>query len=153
MAPSARSNKVGLNEISQPCRSLRGFRLGTASAPRLKMIRCVTICHYVSLRGKRNFRLTWQSRGSALIKFFTAYHPCILENVPPTCLHDKTNCNNHYPVHPPLTVKERFYIMAIDSLWKTFVMTNHSKCPQPSRCSCGERHERSEYCEENVIFV
>ncbi len=105
MAPSARSNKACLNEISQPCRSLRGFRLGTASAPRLKMIRCVTICHYVSLRGKRNFRLTWQSRGSALIKFFTAYRLCILENVPPTCLHDKTNCNNHYPDRPPLTVK------------------------------------------------
>ena len=31
--PSARSNKVGLNEISQPRRSLRGFRLDTASAP------------------------------------------------------------------------------------------------------------------------
>ena len=61
------------------------------------MIRCVTICHYVSLRGKRNFRLTWQSRGSALIKFFTAYHPYILENVPPTYLHDKTNYSNHYP--------------------------------------------------------
>ena len=59
----------------------------------------------MSLRGKRNFRLTWQSRGSALIKFFTAYHPCILENVPPTCLHDKTNYSNHYPNHPPLTVK------------------------------------------------
>ena len=36
MAPFARSNKAGLNEVSQPCHSLRGFRLGTASAPSLK---------------------------------------------------------------------------------------------------------------------
>ena len=33
MAPSARSNKACLNEVSQPRHSLRGFRLGTASAP------------------------------------------------------------------------------------------------------------------------
>ena len=57
------------------------------------------------LRESREFRLTWQSRGSALIKFFTAYHPCISGNVPPTCLHDKTNYSNHYPDHPPLMVK------------------------------------------------
>ena len=36
MAPSARSNKACLNEVSQPHRSLRGFRLDTASAPSLK---------------------------------------------------------------------------------------------------------------------
>ena len=34
--PSARSNKACLNEVSQPRRSLRGFRLDTASAPSLK---------------------------------------------------------------------------------------------------------------------
>ena len=40
MAPSARSNKVGLNEVSKPCHSLRGFRLGTASAPAVPSVRC-----------------------------------------------------------------------------------------------------------------
>ena len=41
-----------------------------------------------------------------LVNVVIAYRPYILENVPPTCLHDNADYNNHYPDHPPLTVKE-----------------------------------------------
>ena len=50
------------------------------------------------MRGKRDFRLTWQSRGSALVNkvLICALLHCFLGNAPPF----------HYPDRPPLTVTE-----------------------------------------------